>query len=153
MILELESGNRRTFFILNLIWFEEVLILYLFPKFEFLNKLILCGNSFRLLLTSSGFAETSIGWIVLICSQECSYSFFILRGNSSVGRAQPCQGWCRGFESRFPLKSRQSRDYFLAALPSGPRRRSAKPLFVGSNPTAASNFIHLLFIIILPENH
>ena len=25
-------------------------------------------------------------------------------GNSSVGRAQPCQGWGRGFESRFPLQ-------------------------------------------------
>ena len=24
-------------------------------------------------------------------------------GNSSVGRAQPCQGWGRGSESRFPL--------------------------------------------------
>ena len=24
-------------------------------------------------------------------------------GNSSVGRAQPCQGWGRGFESRFSL--------------------------------------------------
>ena len=24
-------------------------------------------------------------------------------GNSSVGRAQPFQGWGRGFESRFPL--------------------------------------------------
>ena len=28
-------------------------------------------------------------------------------GNSSVGRAQPCQGWGREFESRFPLKIRQ----------------------------------------------
>ena len=27
-------------------------------------------------------------------------------GNSSVGRAQPCQGWGREFESRFPLKIR-----------------------------------------------
>ena len=27
----------------------------------------------------------------------------IKRGNSSVGRAQPCQGWGREFESRFPL--------------------------------------------------
>src|SRR3990167_1220174 len=27
-----------------------------------------------------------------------------LCGNSSVGRAQPCQGWGREFESRFPLK-------------------------------------------------
>ncbi len=26
-----------------------------------------------------------------------------IRGNSSVGRAQPCQGWGRGSESRFPL--------------------------------------------------
>ena len=25
-------------------------------------------------------------------------------GNSSVGRAQPCQGWGREFESRFPLE-------------------------------------------------
>ena len=24
-------------------------------------------------------------------------------GNSSVGRAQPCQGWGREFEPRFPL--------------------------------------------------
>ena len=29
----------------------------------------------------------------------------VVRGNSSVGRAQPCQGWGRGFESRFPLSS------------------------------------------------
>jgi hypothetical protein len=28
-------------------------------------------------------------------------------GNSSVGRAQPCQGWGRGFESRFPLTQQQ----------------------------------------------
>ena len=27
-----------------------------------------------------------------------------VRGNSSVGRAQPCQGWGREFESRFPLQ-------------------------------------------------
>ena len=26
------------------------------------------------------------------------------RGNSSVGRAQPCQGWGREFEPRFPLE-------------------------------------------------
>ena len=32
-------------------------------------------------------------------------SFVNARGNSSVGRAQPCQGWGRGFESRFPLRS------------------------------------------------
>ena len=31
------------------------------------------------------------------------------RGNSSVGRAQPCQGWGRGFESRFPLERNDGR--------------------------------------------
>ena len=30
-------------------------------------------------------------------------------GNSSVGRAQPCQGWGREFESRFPLQKRSLR--------------------------------------------
>ena len=29
-------------------------------------------------------------------------------GNSSVGRAQPCQGWGREFESRFPLSGRSN---------------------------------------------
>jgi hypothetical protein len=29
---------------------------------------------------------------------------FVKCGNSSVGRASPCQGECRGFESRFPLE-------------------------------------------------
>ena len=29
-------------------------------------------------------------------------------GNSSVGRAQPCQGWGREFESRFPLLGRSN---------------------------------------------
>ena len=30
-----------------------------------------------------------------------------LRGNSSVGRARPCQGRGREFESRFPLKEKK----------------------------------------------
>ena len=29
----------------------------------------------------------------------------MISGNSSAGRAQPCQGWGREFESRFPLQS------------------------------------------------
>ena len=42
-------------------------------------------------------------------------------GNSSVGRAQPCQGWGREFESRFPLQiqkspSRKIRAFFLLIL-------------------------------------
>ena len=34
-------------------------------------------------------------------------------GNSSVGRAQPCQGWGREFESRFPLQSEPIRFTFF----------------------------------------
>ena len=34
------------------------------------------------------------------------------RGNSSVGRAQPCQGWGRGSESRFPLKHIETKERF-----------------------------------------
>ena len=39
-------------------------------------------------------------------SQSGSFSLFegLFCGNSSVGRAQPCQGWGREFESRFPLR-------------------------------------------------
>ena len=37
------------------------------------------------------------------------------RGNSSVGRAQPCQGWGREFESRFPLTSKQVFSFTLRA--------------------------------------
>src|SRR5207249_9402317 len=38
-------------------------------------------------------------------TRRCVYASVQLAvcGNSSVGRAQPCQGWGRGFESRFPL--------------------------------------------------
>ena len=34
--------------------------------------------------------------------------FLTCCGNSSVGRAQPCQGWGREFESRFPLSGRSN---------------------------------------------
>ena len=32
-------------------------------------------------------------------------------GNSSVGRAQPCQGWGRGSESRFPLNMLNKKEH------------------------------------------
>src|SRR4030088_2453756 len=44
---------------------------------------------------------------------EWRLELLFVRGNSSVGRAQPCQGWGRGFESRFPLRS------FTDSVPSG----------------------------------
>jgi hypothetical protein len=39
------------------------------------------------------------------------------RGRGSAGRAQPCQGWGRGFESRRPLPKAQVRRPFLGAPP------------------------------------
>ena len=54
--------------------------------------------------------------------------------SSSAGRAQPCQGWGRGFESRLSL--------FLVVefrrRTQVVRDRSAKPLCAGSNPAVAS---------------
>ena len=41
-------------------------------------------------------------------SSKGSKKFLKLCGNSSVGRAQPCQGWGREFEPRFPLHKPQS---------------------------------------------
>ena len=38
------------------------------------------------------------------------YCCFI-SGNSSVGRAQPCQGWGRGSESRFPLNILKQQEF------------------------------------------
>ncbi len=56
-------------------------------------------------------------------------TIILLSGNSSVGRAQPCQGWGREFESRFPLQWLSGR----VAM-----QRFAKPFHVGSNPASAS---------------
>jgi hypothetical protein len=36
----------------------------------------------------------------------------MIRGNSSVGRARPCQGRGREFESRFPLKTSEKRFFY-----------------------------------------
>ena len=51
------------------------------------------------------------------------------------GRASPCQGECREFESRFPLHFFLfSKRYHGQVV----RQRSAKPLFPGSNPGGTS---------------
>ena len=65
-------------------------------------------------------------------------------GNSSVGRAPPCQGGGRRFESGFPLckrggpSLRTSSPSFLWRRSQAVRQRPAKPLFPGSNPGGAS---------------
>ena len=53
-------------------------------------------------------------------------------GNSSVGRAQPCQGWGREFESRFPLQKPEKVEMFsrpFSFLPFGICYLSPKPPF------------------------
>lgn len=40
----------------------------------------------------------------------------LISGNSSVGRAQPCQGWGREFESRFPLQILKSPNLLIWAF-------------------------------------
>src|SRR6266550_3356557 len=74
-----------------------------------------------------GFSRVSACGFVALVSGDFHGSFVFACGNSSVGRAQPCQGWGRGFESRFPLS-------FLlglsVALPAGSSfsARVAKPV-------------------------
>ena len=53
------------------------------------------------------------------------------------GRASPCQGECRGFESRFPLQ-RNVCTVFLWRYSQEVRQGSAKPSLPGSNPGGAS---------------
>ncbi len=87
--------------------------------------------------------------------------FWRQRGNSSVGRAQPCQGWGRGFESRFPLwevgtlkvgrldgntfhiPTVQHSNGFSsdAGWSSLVARRAHNPEVVGSNPTPATSIM------------
>ncbi len=59
-------------------------------------------------------------------------------GNSSVGRAQPCQGWGREFESRFPLLKLKSLS-LLAGWQSG-YAAACKAVDAGSIPTPALYF-------------
>ena len=54
------------------------------------------------------------------------------------GRASPCQGECRGFESRLPLQKILPHCIFLRRYSQVVRPRSAKPLSPGSNPGGAS---------------
>src|SRR3954466_617443 len=69
---------------------------------------------------------------MLVGGGPTQYVIFVVRGNSSVGRAQPCQGWGRGFESRFPLRfSSGSESHFRCSrtgftLAIGLARRSAR---------------------------
>ena len=65
---------------------------------------------------------------------------FYICGHGSVGRAQPCQGWGRGFEPRCPLQAQQP-DYYgsrafsypsLGLEPDRERALSKRGAFVAS---------------------
>lgn len=49
-----------------------------------------------------GSTPTVVTW-----SQECREGYWLLCNSSSVGRVRPCQGRCRGFESRLLLQARR----------------------------------------------
>ena len=69
------------------------------------------------------------------------------RGRGSAGRAQPCQGWGRGFEPRCPLHVNTGRSEMaglftrsrkdMAKWPSG-KAEACKAFTTGSNPVFAS---------------
>ena len=63
-------------------------------------------------LVSGASVERRAGSIPVLGTSYC--------GNSSVGRAQPCQGWGREFESRFPLNKNPELSGFFFVLWSLP---------------------------------
>ena len=86
---------------------------------------------------------------------EVSLEYRPARGSGSVGRAQPCQGWGRGFEPRLPLHAK-SRAGFpvgsftqMATWPSG-KAGACKALTTGSNPVLASIFADMAQLV---EHH
>ena len=60
------------------------------------------------------------------------------RGNSSVGRARPCQGRGREFESRFPLQFFESSSVRTVARWQNGYAAACKAVYAGSIPTLAS---------------
>ena len=60
------------------------------------------------------------------------------RGNSSVGRARPCQGRGRGSESRFPLKTTKPGALHRAFLVSGRRKLAFVRPDAGKAPAASA---------------
>ena len=94
---------------------------------------------------------------------------FYICGHGSVGRAQPCQGWGRGFEPRCPLQTQQP-DYYgsrafsypsheartregasvkqtrsvcseLARSPAGGRSRCGSAKRIRGRPVVRSNYL------------
>ena len=73
-------------------------------------------------------------------------------GHGSAGRAQPCQGWGRGFESRCPLHENRNRSsvapkdvsagflYCSAATSPSGKAEACKAFISGSNPLVASRY-------------
>ena len=89
---------------------------------------------------------------------------FAVCGNSSVGRAQPCQGWGREFESRFPLHLFQPRSpgFFLSGCRQpdpwlGGRvvmQRPAKPCTpVRFRPQPPTNPLHPWYVSVKSPGH
>ena len=72
--------------------------------------------------------------------------FLLQCGNSSVGRAQPCQGWGREFESRFPLTRQSEMTAFLYSTKPHKHTRDRLPhrtvLCRGRRKTSQSNRFH-----------
>ena len=63
----------------------------------------------------------------------------ISSGNSSVGRAQPCQGWGREFESRFPLQLSDFVDFVRGCQPRDPSGLLVRFVFRSAGEYAVSD--------------
>ena len=63
-------------------------------------------------------------------------------GNSSVGRAQPCQGWGRGSESRFPLNilNKSNPNAQVAELVDAHVSGACAAMRAGSSPVLGTSY-------------
>ena len=62
------------------------------------------------------FLQLSRKYLYLYPLRKCIAEFFKISESSSVGRAQPCQGWGREFESRLSLNG-ENRFSSLCCMP------------------------------------
>ena len=74
----------------------------MYPVFNLINEFQVTALAGTGVLIQTFFLKV----VLSFCEMKKSVKFAVpLCGNSSVGRARPCQGRGREFESRFPLKN------------------------------------------------
>ena len=109
-------------------------------------------NARKEVVYQNGTASQEYFCIVPCVWLRVSLEYRFARGSGSVGRAQPCQGWGRGFEPRLPLQAKSGADLIRRlfysrrrgqvvrqgpAKPSSPVRIRSSPPKISQRPAGA----------------